>query len=324
MSLLGGLVGGGLSLAGGLLGSNEASKDRKAAEEARRQALDLFRRIELPNIEDQKLNLETLDYVGDYNPLLEQAINLQDTELASMSEDPVLRQLQMESIDQTQQRALEGMTPEDEAALRQVRRNAAGEAQAMQGQILQEMAARGQGGSGAELIARLQAQQAATDRMSQEGDREAQMRQQMRAQAANQLGNMAGQLRSQDFSQDARIAEAKDAVNRFNTQNQINRQQRNVGSQNQAQMSNLDRLQAIKNQNAAIRNQQQMNNKGLIQQQFQNEMQRAGGMTGQLGGIAQSRDAAAGRTGDMYARIGTGLGRIASDMFKTDKDKGEG
>ena len=136
---------------------------------------------------------------------------------------------------------------------------------------------------------------------------------------------MAGQLRSQDFSQDARIAEAKDAVNRFNTQNQINRQQRNVGSQNQAQMSNLDRLQAIKNQNAAIRNQQQMNNKGLIQQQFQNEMQRAGGMTGQLGGIAQSRDAAAGRTGDMYARIGTGLGRIASDAlskFGDDKDKG--
>jgi hypothetical protein len=82
------------------------------------------------------------------------------------------------------------------------------------------------------------------------------------------------------------------------------------------QSQNLGARQAIANQAAATRNQQEMYNKGLIQQKFQNELSRATGVSGaqtnlanlygQQAGAAQQAQQA--QTGAMLNLAGTAAG----------------
>jgi hypothetical protein len=70
-------------------------------------------------------------------------------------------------------------------------------------------------------------------------------------------------------------ASAADAIAQFNTQQRMGVQSQNLASR-----------QAIANQQAATRNQQEMYNKGLLQQQFQNQIAKATGVTGQQAQMA--------------------------------------
>jgi hypothetical protein len=91
---------------------------------------------------------------------------------------------------------------------------------------------------------------------------------------------MAGQMRSQSFGEQEAIARQNDAISQFNAQNRQGQANRAVDNRNQAAMLNLANKQNISDQNVGLRNQAQAHNKGLIQQDFQNQMQRAGGRSG--------------------------------------------
>jgi hypothetical protein len=86
---------------------------------------------------------------------------------------------------------------------------------------------------------------------------------------------MASQMSQQQLALAGQKASAADVINQFNTQNR-----QNVNAQN------LASRQSIANQQAANRNQQEMYNKGLIQQDFQNRMAKATGVTGQQTNLA--------------------------------------
>lgn len=295
-------------LIGGLIGADQANKNRDAANKAREQALAQFANIELPDIEKQKLLLEEYQLTGQMSPELEAMINLGPSAMEQVSIDPRLRSEQMKALESISGLAQGNITPADLAGFEMARRNSAAEAQAKEGQILQNMQQRGQGGSGAELMARLQANQSGADRLQQAQLEEAKAMQNARMAALSQQANMAGQLRSQDYGEQSNLAKARDLINQFNTQNAQNVQQRNVGSKNQAQLTNLQNQQNIANMNADLRNKQQISNKGLLQQNFGNQMQLAGAKAGLYGQNAQQQDQQAAQTAGMWAGIGQGVG----------------
>lgn len=293
---------------GGLIGADQARQGRRAAEHARAQALGQFAGIEIPDIEDQELALLSPEYIGDYEPVLEEAVELGPSEMAGIEIDPRLQEAQMQALSQLSEIGEGGLTPGDVAAMRSMQRQVAGQEEARQNAILQEMARRGVGGSGLELAARMASSQGAADRASAQADELAQMAQARALQAITQAGSLGGQIRSQEFGEQAQEAAAADAIARFNAQNQQAMRARNVQAQQQAQARNLAEKQRLAERDTATRNYQQEANKRLIQQQFENQLGLGSARAGQYAGQAQAADAAAARSGQMWAGIGQGVG----------------
>lgn len=296
----------------------------------RGQALAQFQNILIPSIEDQSLDLARNEYLGDYQAQMENALNQQDSGMNDISIDPRLREAQMGALESISEMGETGFTPAEQAALRTARRGAAGEAQAKSAQLLSEFQRRGMGGSGAELAARLQAGQSSADRLSQESDRLAQMSQERALNALAQQASLGSQIRGQEFGEQSDIAKAQDAINAFNTANQQNVQSRNVANTNAANLRNLGEKQRIGESNTGLSNQEQQLNKQLIQQRFQNEIQKAGGVGTQLNAIAAGKDAdAAANAAQRGQIIGAGAtilggpvaGAMAGQMTKQSAPK---
>lgn len=295
-------------IVGGLIGNSAAKKDAKRARELLERAAREFEQIEVPELADQVRQYELAQLLGEYSPELEQLVELGPTEFEDVAADPRLAVAQMQALETLSDLGETGLTSGEQAALREVRRNVAGEEQARQNAILQEFARRGQGGAGMELAARLQSSQSAADRGSAESDRLMQLAQDRALQAITQGAGLAGNIRSQDFGEQAQIASAQDAIARFNAQNQQALQARNTEARNQAQLRNLSERQRIAEQNTATRNLQQDVNKDLANQRFNQQIQRAQGLSGQLGNVAGNYQQTADRTAQMWAGIGQGIG----------------
>lgn len=300
------------AVAGGMMGNQAAAADRRAAENARRQAIEQFMRIQIPELESQQIDPRLIEYVGNQLAQQESAIGMGPSAMESVSTDPRLADAQMSALEKISQMGETGLLPGEEAALRQARRGAAQEAQAKSAQLLDEFARRGMGGSGAELASRLQASQSGADRLSAESDRLLQMAQERALSAIGQQGSLASQIRGQSFGEQSDVARAKDAINQFNTANQQGVQQRNVAATNQANLRNLNEQQRIAEGRVAQENMAQQYNKELLQQQFNNKMNLASGRAGQFQGSANASQQQAGRTADMWAGIGRGVGTAAA------------
>lgn len=301
---------------GGLIGADQASATRGDANNLRSQALAQFAGLSVPDIEQMKLALQQYGVEGTLSPEMVQQITQGDTALSGVSLDPRLRQSQLDALNQMSSYAKSGMTSADQAAYELARRNAASEAQAKQGQILQNMQQRGIGGSGAELLASLQNAQSGADRLQQAQLEEAKARQNARMAALQQQSNMAAGLRSTDYNEQANLANARDQIARFNAQNAQNVNQMNTQARNLAQQQNLTNAQNVRNMNTQTANQQQQFNKGLLQQNFNNQMGLAGAKSSALTGAAQSKDMQAGQTAGMWGGIGQGVGGILGAFAK--------
>lgn len=309
------------SVIGGLIGMDQGQQGMHDAAQFNQDAANLYKNIAVPDIASQELNMLLPEYLGDFNTQQENALALGPSAMEGVATDPRLMDAQMSALDQLSQMGASGLLPGEEAAMRQTRRSAAGEAQAKSAQLMDEYARRGMGGSGAELAARLQAGQSSADRMSQENDRNLQMAQERALGAISQKGALAGQINNQQFQQQSDVAKAKDYINQFNTQNQQSVQQRNVAGNNQAGMRNLSEKQRIGEAGAAVKNQQQEHNKGLIQQQFQNQLSKAGGYAGQLNNQAKSRQDQAKNDANMWGQIGQSVDKGAGAAYTAFSDE---
>lgn len=282
---------------------------------AQRDAIAQFNAIQMPSIEEQQLMLQHPEYLGDYQAMMENAQSQGPSAMEGISTDPRLQDAQMAALENLSQMGESGLLPGEEAALRQSRRGAAGEAQAKSAQIMSDMERRGMGGSGAELAARLQASQSSADRMSQESDREMQMAQERALGAISQGGALAGQVRGQQFGEQSDVAKAKDYINQFNTQNQQAVQQRNVANQNQAGMRNLSEQQRIGEAGTAANNTQQQYNKELLQKKFNNQLALAQGKAGQYNQIAQNQMQDAANKGQMMGNMLGAAGTVVGAVY---------
>jgi hypothetical protein len=254
--------------------------------------------IGIPTIEAQRIALTNPELVA---PLVAEQMGASQMEDIQM--DPRLQAAQRAALDEMTGLGQTGLGAEDKAAFNQMRRQAAGAAEAQQASTLQEMASRGMLDSGANLAAQLQAGQSQADRMSQEGDRLAASAAEARRAALGQQANMASQMSAQDLGLRTNKASAADTIAQFNTQ-----QRAATGAANQGY--NVDRA----NQLANLRNQEEVANKGLVQQNFQNKIQKAGGVAQQQGQMASNLQAQAGAAQQAQQAQTSGLLNLAGTL----------
>ena len=279
----------------GILGGSAGKDEMSKATGLSQQAIDQLKNIYVPTVEEQKVLLQNPELAG-----LMDNNTIDGTALEGVSTDPRLKQAQMKALEQLSGLASQGLGAEDRAAYNQLQRESAAQAQAQNQQALQNAAARGTLDSGSTLMAQLLAGQNAASRSQQGGEQLAAQAAQARRDALSQYANMSNNIANQDFAQRAQIANAKDTINQFNSQQKTG-----------AQQFNLTNQQNINNQKASNANQQEMYNKGLIQQKFQNDYQKAGGVAGQQNNLAnmyaqQGQAAAQGQAQMTGSLIGAG------------------
>ena len=125
-----------------------------------------------------------------------------------------------------------GLTDVDRARIAEIQQEMNRRERGQREALMQQYAARGLGGSGAEMAAALMGQQEAAQGASMAGLQQAAMAQQARERALGQLGGMGSQVRGQEYEMQANKAAAQDAINRFNTQLRNEAFLRNINEQN--------------------------------------------------------------------------------------------
>lgn len=299
-------------IVGGMAGNMMSQGDRDKAAGLSQQALDAINGVTVPSVAEQKLILEELRRAGVYTPEMEEAYQMPDSEMGNISTDPRLKQAQLNSLLKLQEIGDGGMNMEDKAALNRLLSSNNAQERGSREAIQQDMSRRGMSGSGFELASMLANQQGSADRMAQQGmDIKAQAEKRA-LEALMQSGTLAGSIQGQDFDQQAQVAQAKDAINQFNTQLRQDVQSRNVASKNSGQMYNLGEDQRVADSNVATRNQEQTYNKGLIQTNFNNQLDKASALAGQSRASASNALANANQTASMYSGIGQGIGQAAT------------
>jgi len=303
----------GASALGSLIGGSQAKKQMKASmaqqAEFTNRALAELEKVGIPSIEAQKIALETPELVFQYVPQLEQEFPEIKSQFDQIAVDPRLAEAQQSALLGMQERSEMGLTPEDMAQIDELRRGVGQEEASRQATILQDMERRGLGGSGQELAMKLASSQNAAQRQSEESDRLAAMQFQAKQAALQNVGSMSGQMRGQEFGEQAQQASAADILKQFSAQQQQGVQQRNVGSQNVAAQQKAQMEQQIENQRAAARQQEEIRNKGLVGDQFQKEMQKAGAASSALTGAAQQAQAGGAAQAQNTLGMWQGLGQ---------------
>lgn len=311
---------------GGLMGNAAASKSRAQQKAMIKKAIQELEKLGVPPDLSSPLILQNFESAGLYTPEMEQDLNdsVSESEVGKITEDSSLRDAQKSALTTMQQRAKVGLSAEDRAALNQVRQQVQQDSQAKQSQILQEMQARGQGGGGAELAARLTAGQAGADRASSASDTLMAQAQERALQALGQSANLAGEVRGQDFNVANTKASALDERNRFLAQNSISRQTRNVGAMNTAEQQNLANKQSIMSANTQQANAEslrQRNEQGaFFDRKAQLAGQKAAAQVGAAGQYANMGNQQAGMFAGIGNAVGTGLGAIA--QYQANKPSG--
>jgi len=268
-----------------LLKNPDDTKALAEAERARKEAA--YQDLSAPELAD--LEFQDYEWQGDLTP---EEIAYQDiasaqqgeSEMSNISMDPRLRTAQMGALESLQDVAQSGgMTQADQANLARIQSQTGEAARGRRGAIQQQMQQRGMGGSGMELLAQLQGNQAATNQSAQMGLDVAGMAQDRALQAMQMGGNMGGNIRSQDWGEQSQQAQAQDAINRFNTsntqqsnqfnaQNQMTADQYNANQRADTNRFNVQGQQGISNQNVDSGNQQQQYNQNLEQQRYDNSV----------------------------------------------------
>lgn len=189
--------------------------------------------------------------LGELTPEQAQNYLLQYSAMNGVQPDAATVQAQREALVYFQDVAKNGMTAADRAQLEstmiQENANERGNREA----ILQQMAQRGQLGSGAEIQSKLISQQGSANRNFAAGTNMAAAAQQRALQAMTQAGSYATSLRGQEVSEQTAKAQAADAIAQFNANMQAQTNRTNVAANNNAAAQNLAQQYAIQNTNLA-------------------------------------------------------------------------
>jgi hypothetical protein len=240
------------------MSKNAGKSQMRQANRLMREQMARLEAIGIPSIEAQKIVLESPELVD----MLE-AEALGPSRFEEISMDPRLQAAQMAALeDITGVTEAGGLDAQTRLALEEGLGRVAGAEQARLQQLREDPTL----GQGQKLALQAQAVQGAGQGGRDVALQTAAQAQQARMAALGQQANLASGMQQQQLGLAGQKASAADAIAQFNTQQRMGVQSQNLASR-----------QAIANQATATRNQQEMYNKGLIQQQFQNEMAKATG-----------------------------------------------
>ena len=313
-------VAGGAAI-GGLMGafggddeSSNAALEAIAAMQA--AAIAELNKVGIPEVEAQKILLESPQDVFKYAPQLEEQYPEMRTAFENIQADPRLKQAQMSALDGLTERAQMGLTPSEKADLDAVKRQTEQQNQARQNTIVQQMEERGQGGSGNQLAMQLAGTQQAAQSQALSDQDLLTKSFNAKQQALMNMGSMATDQRSQDVGEQTQKASASDVMSKYNLQNQMDVNRGNISAQNQAKLLDAQNKQAIEQARAETANTQEQYNKELIQKKFENELALASKKAGVYTGTADTyTKAASGPTQTTPSKTKQLLG-AASDVGK--------
>jgi hypothetical protein len=311
---LGGLaIAGGLSLASGV-GNYFANKDaQERASMLQDKAFQEFLSLHIPDPKDQELILERFVLTGEMDPKLEQAIKQEPSAFESIVENHEAKQAQLRALGELEDIGYSGgLRLQDKAAIQDAMLEGQVKDRGNRMAITDEMARRGQGGSGFEFQSQLAAQQSGADRDAKNRLSVAAQAQDRALQSIMQAGELGGQIGNQDFQRQSAIASAKDKINQFNTSNLQDVQQRNTTALNSAQAANLAAKQKVADNNVNLANQEQEHNKELLQQQYDNQLKLAQSKSNALTGQAQTALDSGKNLGNLYSNIGSAGAGVAN------------
>lgn len=225
------------------------------------------------------------------------------------NEDPALRSYQMDALKRMSGLADNGLSEVDQAGYAKARNLGAQEARAGSQAAIQDAQSRGVAGSGMEFAMREIANQGGAQRSQEAALQQAADSARQRALYAQAYQQGLGNQRSQDFQ-----------ANRANTDiiNQFN--QANTAQRNTVNMANTD-----------LTNKSQMYNqegkRGVKQQNFNNQITRANGISGATTQIANgfaAQNAANTADRNMWTGIGAQAGMMAMGVPPIPKKKPQG
>lgn len=172
------------------------------------------------------------------NPYLVNYATQGNSEYSNISEDPRLRQAQLDALSYLQNVGTSGgLTAEDKAQMAQINQETAQQEKAQRDAIMQNMASRGMSGSGAELAQQLAAQQGGANTRSMSGVQTVANAQKRALDAIQNSASLGSQIRGQDYQVSSDKARAQDAINQFNTQTKNSATAQNANTNNQYQMA---------------------------------------------------------------------------------------
>lgn len=180
------------------------------AEEAIREAMELLARVREPNFDFRQLTPAQLQVVSQWDPEFYEAVVPDEVKLIAES---AARSDQIGALEAVKQIAAEGLPLADRLAAERSTDAIAQEATRAQDAILENLAARGRLGGGAEVAARMVGDQSLSQMRGEMGRGLAEEALQRRLAALGQQAGMAGDIRGQDFARSARNA---DLINNFN------------------------------------------------------------------------------------------------------------
>jgi hypothetical protein len=245
-------------------------------------------------------------------------------------------QAQYDALRELETRGRDGFTARDELDRLKTKQDVSKENAGRLGAIQQNMAARGMSGSGMDLVAQMQAAQAATEREALAGLERNAAQEANRANSSAQAGGLAGNIRGQAFNENSAKARAQDEIRRFNTTNSVNRSMYNNRGMNDVNAQNVTRRNQTMDRNTegqygfrkdayGVQNNQYNQNynaatEDLNQKRIEDEQARARKQA-QISGIttlagAGIGAATAGPGGAMKgASYGAGIGNAAGGAF---------
>lgn len=279
-----------------IFGGDAGKEEMQKSTGLSREALEELKRLYVPTVEEQQVILQNPELA----PLLEAAQVDADPILSGVTIDPRLAQARARALDTMMGLGDTGLGAEDIAALRQIFSGAGATAQANNATALQRAAAQGTADSGSLMMAQLMSGQQAANRAQEQGMQQAAQAQANRRAAIEQAASLSNNMAQNDFANKAALAtkrldtasnnaNARNIINQFNTQN----------------------IKDNLNNEASNANQQEIYNKQLIQQKFQNDMSKATGVAGQTNNLAgiyaqQGQNAAQGQAQLMGSLISGG------------------
>lgn len=228
------------------------SKATKNASQDVNDAQQYYAGLETPNLTPEQAQTATASQVGP---------NAYD----SVSTDPsnkAAQQAQMAALQRLS--ANGGRSAASDANLAGIEANENQNAKAQRDAVMAGAARRGQGGSGASLLAQLDSSQGAVNRQSAEDLGVAGQEAQTGIQAGQAAAGIGAGLESQDFGEKAARASAQNSINQFNAGNSTGVSEYNAGQGNNAQQFNS----------------------GLQQQGYQDQFQKAQGQANTAMGAA--------------------------------------
>lgn len=322
--MIGAIAAGALApVVGGIIGNAMSQGDRDRASDILADIYNQYKNLQIPTIASQEISPEAYTVAGELASAEEIAKLLGQTDaLQNVQLDPRLAKTQMDNLQLLNKIATSGgMTPEDKAALQLALNRVEADQNARNQALLQQQDMRGVGSSDMATAMRSQQAQSSANRAAEAA---LQTQAEARQRALNAMmasSDLARQMEGADYQRQAALAENLNQREAANVAAQNAAMARNIAQQNATAQFNLQNKQNIANQNVSTRNQAQQYNKGLVQQQFQNQLSRLSGMSGSGTNQAQNLQNQAQQTANMWSGIGSGAGQGIMGYALHKKDK---